>query len=82
MEFNFLVFDENSVIAGFKYFEDALHFVYTLIPDFNSEVLGYDIFDTIKGKVIEYKTIRDEFLKLPTIIRDKSVKITTDCAEM
>ena len=82
MEFNFLVFDENSVIAGFKYFEDALSFVCALIPDFDSEVLGYDIFDTIKGKVIEYKTIRDEFVKLPTIIRDKSVKITTDCAEV
>ena len=58
MEFNFLVFDENSVIASFKYLDDAISFVYALISDLDSEEFGYDIFDSKRAEVIEFKRIK------------------------
>lgn len=51
MEFNFLVFDEVSVIAGFKYFDDAVAFANTVDQDF-------DIFDMSKGDVIGVEKIK------------------------
>ena len=58
MELNFLVFDDNSVIACFKYFDDAVAFVNTLVPDLDSELFGYDIFDTKRAETIEFKKIK------------------------
>lgn len=58
MQFNYLVFDENSVIASFKYFHDAVVFIHALIPDFDSELFGYDILDMSKGDVIEFRDIK------------------------
>ena len=58
MEFRFLVFDEDSVIASFKYFDDAVAFVNTLIPDLDFELFGYDIFDMNRAETIEFKKIK------------------------
>ena len=58
MNFRYLVFDENSVIARFNYFDDAVSFIYSSIPDIDSELFGYDICDTDMGDTYEFKDIK------------------------
>ena len=59
MEFRYIVFDENSVIAKFKYFDDAVSFIYSIIPDLDSELFGYDICDTDMGDTYQFKDIKE-----------------------
>ena len=58
MEFRYLVVDENSVIARFKYFDDAVSFIYSIIPDFESELFGYSICDCDMGDWYSFEDIK------------------------
>ena len=58
MDFRYLVVDENSVIARFKYFDDAVLFIYSIFPDIDSELFGYSICDTNMGDWYAYEDIK------------------------
>ena len=58
MELNYLVVDENSVIARFKYLDDAISFIYSLIPDLDSELFGYSISDMNMGDWYSFEEIK------------------------
>lgn len=58
MEFRYLVVDENSVIARFKYFDDAVSFIYSIIPDIKSELFGFSICDTNMGDWYSFEDIK------------------------
>lgn len=58
MEFRYLVVDENSVIARFKYLDDAVSFIYSIIPDIESELFGYSISDTNMGDWYSFEDIK------------------------
>ena len=58
MELRYLVVDENSVIARFKYLDDALSFIYSIIPDLDSELFGYSIADSNMGDWYSFEDIK------------------------
>ena len=58
MEFRYLVVDENSIIAKFKYLDDAVSFIYSIIPDIDSELFGYSISDTNMGDWYSFEDIK------------------------
>ena len=59
MEFRYLVVDENSVVARFKYLDDAVSFIYSIIPDIESEFFGYSICDTDMGNWYSFEDIKN-----------------------
>ena len=58
MDFRYLVVDENSVVAKFNYFDDAVSFIYSIIPDLESELYGYSICDTNRGDWYSFEDIK------------------------
>ena len=64
MEFRYLVVDEISVVARFKYLDDAVTFIYSLITDIDSELFGYSICDTNMGDWYTYEDIKKIIEKL------------------
>ena len=67
MNFNYWVFDENSIIAKFKYYDDAIAFVYSLISDLDSDISGFDIYDVNKAAVIDFNKIKKIILAYDSI---------------
>ena len=59
MNFRYLVVDENSIIARFKYLDDAVSFIYSIIPDIESELFGYSICDTDMGDWYSFEDIKN-----------------------
>ena len=65
MDFRFLVVDENSVIAKFKYLDDAVSFIYSIFPDIDSELFGFSICDTDMGDWYAFEDIKNMIKNMP-----------------